>query len=235
MGTKLSLSCLLTEIIFRMPRSPRQSRLSESLFDQEISLGKMYLGGLHALNDISNPDRIAQAAHSFRELMEKAPRYMEELPRRKQKDGYSLKSEVRELQKTWAKMQKGSKCFELGSGWSGKIDSPLANFLKCLCQFFKNFEENRPTRRHEFANLRQKMDPSTEALPENVESLITKKWAELHGTFVKMCHHGGSPELSEIERHIEQLEEILIAVLVPQTVSDHERIKQEITILEGND
>ena len=79
------------------------------------------------------------------------------------------------------------------------------------------------------------MDPSTEALPENVESLITKKWAELHGTFVKICHHGGSLELPEIERHIEQLEEILTAVLVPQTVSDHEMIKRQITILEGND
>ena len=214
-----------------MPRSPRQSRLSESLFNQNISLGKMYLGGLHALNDISNPDRIAQAAHSFRELMEKAPQYIGDL-QREQKTGYKLKPEVQRLQETWTKMQEKSRCFNSSSGWSGEIDVPLTNFLKCLCQFFKKFEENRPTRRQDFANLRERMDPSTEALPENVESRITKEWGSLREAFVIISHHGRTPESPEFERYIRQLEEMLMAVLTPQTVSDHERIKQEITALE---
>ncbi len=213
--------------------SPRQTKLLESLSNHNDSLGKMYLGGLYALIDSSSPDRIAQAAHSFRELMEKAPRYIGGLPR-KQKDGYSLKSEVRELQKTWTKMQKGSKCSEQGSGWSGEIDSPLANFLSSLCQFFKDFEENRPTRRQEFANLRERKDPSTEALPEIMESPITKEWVKLNGTFTKICHHQYSPGPPEFEQYVGQLEERLIAVLVPQTVSDHEEIKRQITILEDN-
>ena len=217
-----------------MSRSPRQTRLSESLSKHDISLGKMYLGGLHTFNDISNPDRIAQAAHSFRELMEKAPQYIGEL-QRKQRTGYSLMSEVRNLWETWTKMKERSRCFKSSSGWAGEIDPLLTDFLKYLCQFFTEVEENRPTRRQEFANLRQRMDPSKQALPESVESLITKEWAKLYGIFAKICHHRYSPELPEIERYIERLEGILTAVLVPQTVSDHERIKQQIAILEDND
>lgn len=187
------------------------------------------------LNDGANPDRISQSAHSFRELMEKAPRYISRLPEeRKQRTRYSLKPKVHELQDAWTKMQKTSNCFESDLDWSGEIDTPLNNFLEHLCQFFKEFQENRPTQRQEFAGLRQRRDPSTEALPENVEHLITEKWKNLYQKFVGICHHRYSSE-PELELYIEQLEEMLILVLTPQTVSDHEMIKQQINILENND
>ena len=37
----------------------------------------MYLGALMVFDQGGNPDRLALAAHSFRELMEKLPRYID--------------------------------------------------------------------------------------------------------------------------------------------------------------
>ena len=217
-----------------MSLSPRQTRLSESLFDYNNSLGKMYLGGLHAFSDSANPDRIAQSAHSFRELIEKAPRYINAPQEvKEQKAGYSLEPKVLEFQKAWTKVQESSDCYNSNSGWSGKIDPPLTSFLEHLCQFFKEFAEKPPTRRQNVAELLQRTDPSNEALPRSVEGLITKRWVSLYRTFTNICHHQYSPEIPKFERYIERLEEILIAVLIPQTVSDHEAIKREIAILEG--
>ena len=193
----------------------------------------MYLGGLHAFNESANQDWIAQSAHSFRELMEKAPEYIN-VPQeaRKRRTGYSLKSAVNTIKDVWTKAQGNSDCYNSNLGWSGEIDRPLINFLKSLCQFFKEFEENRPPRGQDFTALRQRMDPSTEGLSQTTESLIRKRWIFLYNKFTTICHHRRSPEPLEYERYIDQLEQILIAVLIPQTVSDHEAIKREIAILE---
>ena len=51
--------------------SREQRRLHDALCEQGEELGAMYLGGLQVLQDTANPDRVAQSAHSIRELMEK--------------------------------------------------------------------------------------------------------------------------------------------------------------------
>ena len=216
-----------------MSLSLLQTRLSESLFDHNCSLSNMYLGGLHAFMDSKNPDRIAQSAHSFRELMEKAPRYIN-VPQKvkEQRADYSLKSAVNDIKSAWTKVLGLSDCCNSNSAWSGKIDRPLANFLKRLDQFFKTYEESRPTRGQGFTEFRQRMDPSPELLPKTLETLAAKGWVSLHTRFTEICHHQSFPESVKFEEYIEQLEEILIAVLIPQTVSDHEAIKREIAILE---
>ena len=43
----------------------------------DLKIADWYLGALYALAHQSNPDRIAQAAHSLRELLEKIPRIFE--------------------------------------------------------------------------------------------------------------------------------------------------------------
>ena len=214
--------------------SRNQSRLLESLLDYGCYLDKMYLGGLHAFNDSANPDRIAQSAHSFRELMEKVPEYINVPPGFiKHRVGYALKQEVEEIKEIWITTKKKSKCYCIESDWSGKMDCPLANFLNRLDQFFREFGENRPTRGQDFTKFRRRMDPSNEALPQIVEGLIAGKWISLYKNFTKICHHRSSPEPPKFEEYIDQLEEILTSVLIPQTVPDHETIKREIAIMEG--
>ena len=60
--------------------SPQQQRVLEALKDretEEYALSQWYLGALHALDNEQNPDCIAQAAQSLRELLEKLPLVVE--------------------------------------------------------------------------------------------------------------------------------------------------------------
>ena len=54
----------------------KQREVLDTLKDKETKeyrLSQWYHGALYALNNQHNPDRIAQAAHSLRELIEKLP------------------------------------------------------------------------------------------------------------------------------------------------------------------
>ena len=56
--------------------TPQQREVLDALKDKETEeyrLSQWYYGALYALNNHYNPDRIAQAAHSLRELIEKLP------------------------------------------------------------------------------------------------------------------------------------------------------------------
>ena len=44
---------------------------------EECPLSEWYLGALYALDNPYNPDRVAQAAHSLRELLEKLPQVVQ--------------------------------------------------------------------------------------------------------------------------------------------------------------
>ena len=55
---------------------PWERDISDALRSKETEkypLSQWYLGALYALDNHYNPDRIAQAAHSLRELIEKLP------------------------------------------------------------------------------------------------------------------------------------------------------------------
>ena len=55
--------------------SGQQRGLYEALDEIHQNLADMYLGALTAFSS-NNPDRLAQAAHSLRELIEKLPMYI---------------------------------------------------------------------------------------------------------------------------------------------------------------
>src|SRR5687768_1740148 len=54
-----------------------QIALIEALNDRDTRLGPIYLGAVRALLDATNPERVPQAAHSIRELLEKLPRWID--------------------------------------------------------------------------------------------------------------------------------------------------------------
>jgi hypothetical protein len=55
--------------------SVQQLALYEALGERAEELARMYIGALIVLANPDNPDRLPQAAHSLRELMEKIPKY----------------------------------------------------------------------------------------------------------------------------------------------------------------
>src|SRR4029077_18363670 len=58
----------------------RQKTLVEALSEKDARLGQMYVGALMVLENQGNPESLAQACHSLRELMEKIPRWYEAVP-----------------------------------------------------------------------------------------------------------------------------------------------------------
>src|ERR1700737_4708020 len=73
-------------------------------------LGACYLGALAALAEPRNPDRIAQAAHSVREMMDMLP---EAVDVRTEALREKLGNEAAKLEKAWKEAQK-SACFQAG-------------------------------------------------------------------------------------------------------------------------
>ena len=89
-----------------------------------------------------NPDRLAQAAHSIRELLEKAPADVD-VPAGK--GSTTLKSQTNNLSTAWARAVSNSSCYDGGS-WTGEIDGPLRKFLTKTKRFFDWVADERPPR-----------------------------------------------------------------------------------------
>jgi hypothetical protein len=133
--------------------SGQQHSLYEALREIRQDLASMHLGALMAFYS-KNPDRLAQAAHSLRELMEKLPEYLD-VP---MKEGLSLGEKVKKLAQAWKAVVKPPEDSEQ-SRWSGTIDVPLQTFLIQVEEFFSWQESNRQSRTHKKLKALRQLDP----------------------------------------------------------------------------
>src|SRR2546430_12741083 len=107
-------------------------------------LSACYLGALATLAEPRNPDRLAQAAHSIREMMDLLP---EAVDVRTEALREKLGNEAAKLENAWREAQK-SACLEAGR-WKGQIDGPLKKFLVQAVAFYEWKDEHQPRRRGE--------------------------------------------------------------------------------------
>lgn len=214
-------------------RSRTERRLYEELTAAHSSLGDMYAGAKRVLEDSSNPDSLAQAANSLRELMEKSPEYID-VPesRRKLKRGYNLRQKVCDLEREWRSMLERTGTCVTGDGWRGDIDAPLSNFLRRFRTFIDEFVDLLPTRSQEVRELRRRRDPLKNPLGTSIEESFVKRWKDLFSYFQSVVHHRRSPIAAEFQDYVAALESIFIAILLPQTLSDWGTIDRDIARLE---
>ena len=123
--------------------SGRQRALFQALGKKDQQLALMYLGALSVLKNMLNPERIAQAAHSLRELLEKLPRILD-MPI--QAKPPSMMDKIRPLEQTWSKAKTESSCLKTNPH-SDVIDKPLRKFLDEVDSFFTWLGSDRPTRK----------------------------------------------------------------------------------------
>ena len=71
-----SLEPLLPATTSNLSLGAKQLEVSKALHEKSPELQGIYLGGLWVKIQAENPDRLALAAHSFRELLEKLPRIL---------------------------------------------------------------------------------------------------------------------------------------------------------------
>ena len=208
--------------------SARQKALFVALEKKHADLAKFYLGALITFNQDTNPDHLAQAAHSLRELMEKIPKYLE-VP----KKDISLKEKARQLETSWTDCAAKSNCFNEGK-WSGDVDGHLARFLCVLQEFFDWFIDVEPTIKKRVGKTLRVLDPSVGFLPSKIETLRINEWNECNYYFQGISHHTKSTEKTEFISWLSVLEKFLLDRLEPETFKDFDLMDSIIREGESN-
>ena len=198
----------------------QQRTLLEALTELANELEPIYLGGLTVLEDSNNPDRYALCAHSFRELMEKLPRYLDVTT---QAHRESLKDKVIGLEQAFYSTKSQTNCRSDKKSWEGEIDGHLANFLSQVDRFFKWFKSHFPRRREEIKTALTRLENSGKPLPPKLTDMIIKQWEGLRDYFVHVSHHRNTDE-SEIRRRITELEDFLLDRFAPRPFDDFAEI-----------
>jgi hypothetical protein len=201
--------------------SSQQRALIRALDERDGSLRSMYLGGIEVLEDVSNPDRFAQCAHSMRELMEKLPELLD-VPTKAQKE--SLKAKIREIEVAYLGVQKKTGCFSASSGWDGNVDGHLRKFLLRLGSFFEWFASHHPRRRDELFGVLVRLDGSGRELPKPLASLNVDAWEKKRDYFQSVAHHRRVADEQEFRQWLDALERFLLDRLEPRTFEDFAEI-----------
>jgi hypothetical protein len=200
--------------------SGRQRELAEALSEKDPRLADMYIGGLAALDDSGNPDALAQACQSLRELMEKIPRWYPGVPVPAPEQLPSMNHKVRAFAEKWKRMREKTRCLNSGS-WGGPVDGHLAAALKVADDFFAWLETDRPMRRQRTTEMFRALDPMGLPLPATVEEARAREWSSCRDYFVNVAHHHIAATHEEVGRRVQFLEDFLLDLIRPRTFEKH--------------
>ena len=180
--------------------SREQQRLHGALCEFGEALGAMYVGGLQVLHDTANPDRMAQSAHSMRELMEKMVD-----PKRRT----GLTAKVNEVAGVFRDQKPKTNSHSESGGWDGTIDSPLRKILKKLEDFLERYATFYPRKKERFRRALSRWEGSDIDLPEASLERYWKAWNGLNDYFQGVAHHGKSTSAEELRGQVAGLERFL--------------------------
>ncbi len=203
---------------------PHQNELLSALNKVDSELVNRYSGTLFVLNQMSNPDRYAQAAHSIRELMDRLTKYLDigiQTPHKEVVDTVSG------FKDKWETCFNQTRCHN-NYKWEGEIDEPLSTFLAEMQKFFEWFKKLFPRRAKEIADAFHKLDPSGYKLPDSIQQINVKKWNNVKDFFIRVLHHQTSTTTEEFYQQLNKLERILLDMLKPKTIIDLEEIDKII-------
>ena len=196
-------------------------RALEEVEDLQYRISLYYLGALSALDNPYNPDRIAQAAHSLRELLDKLPRIVlrSDLPKT-----YDIHGKRREITARLARDRE-----RYPEGWVGEIDKDLAATIDDVSTLLANLEQ--PTRRANIRAVLERLDPLSDRFETQVSARRLGRVSGLQKEVEGFAHHGGGDDEADFRNCIYQLEEVILHVLAPTTAENQEEI---LSILEGS-
>ena len=195
--------------------SREQQRLHDALSERGEKLGAMYLGGLQVLQDAANPDRVAQSAHSMRELMEKIVD-----PKR----SLGLPAKVNEVEDRFRDQKPKTDCHSDSAGWAGTIDPPLRKILQKLEDFLDWFAAYYPRRKERFRHALSRLEGTDLDVAEASFKVHWGIWKGLDRYFQGVSHHGKATSTEELRRRIAGLEDFLASRLLPTTFDELDAI-----------
>ena len=207
--------------------TPQQQAVLDALRTKETEeypLSQWYLGALYALDNPYNPDRIAQAAHSLRELLEKLPRVVQGSD--VQTDTTDFKGMRRSINNRILKDKE-----RYSEGWKNKkIDARLDKTLRKIENYF---ERNQlPTRDEQMQQAVATVDPMVNSLDSEIRERKRKQLHRLWKRLERFAHHNNNPDIEEFGNCLTELENTIFDLLAPITAQDQEEIQ---TILKASD
>ncbi|HET6781734.1 MAG TPA: hypothetical protein VFH67_06535, partial [bacterium] len=160
-----------------------QRELYQALVARDASRAEIYVGALHALASARNPDRLAQCAHSLRELIERLPESVDiavaPLPQ--------LSSKVDGVEHLMAEARR-SRTYREGA-WEGTIDEPLRAFILSV-EELTAWRTNARERRRQVTRETLTVLPGAErVLPDPLIDAVVDDWMQAHRYFTGVSHH----------------------------------------------
>jgi hypothetical protein len=187
-------------------------------------LSNWYLGALSTLRDKENPDRLAQAGNSLREILEHLPRTTGVEIKEIKKDVYETAR-----QKVEDGMAACKKLF-YPEGWTGLIVKPLVDVFGHLDEYFAL--TRRPTRQATTAEGILKSQPILEFTSAERREFLAAKLVKCGRAFQRFTHH--SPKAggeNKFRAALTTFERLLMEVFNPSAVevqmATRELVKQD--------
>lgn len=211
----------------------QQMVVVEALKSKETTkypLSEWYLGALYVLNNYHNSDRVSQAAHSLRELLEKLPRVVRDMD-----DQGSLpdfKGMRRNLRERFSEDKKRYK-----REWKDKkIDDGLGKTLREVDNYLELSQQ--PTRKEQIQAAIAELDPMVDQLDSQILQIRQRKRDERHDLWKGLesfAHHNRSPNVEEFEEYLRTLERIILDHLAPATEQDQHEIQSILRLSEKSE
>ena len=201
-----------------------QRQILEALEDKETEkypLSEWYRGALYVLDNPNNPDRVSQAAHSLRELLEKLPLVVEGIDIQRRTSGHvgsgfqQMRSNIEEHISTYKERNHGD--------WNGqKIDSDLAKALKIVEKYLEL--NKRPTRRQQMQKAVAIIDPMVDRLDSKIQETKRSQLLNLWQRLEHFAHHNSEPDEKNFRKCLGELEKTVFDLLAPITAQDQREI-----------
>jgi hypothetical protein len=213
----------------RVALTPQQRRLRDTLARRAPELADMYLGALHVLEDRANPDRIAQAALSLRELMFHAPSYFDVIAQRTERMG----DKANVLEQAWAKFARHM-CLDAVDWEDCTARGRIVRLMRKVRDFCDWVALNRSVRRA-VPGLFPAMDPLGRPLPEELARQAEERWFATYDYWNGVLHHGSSSaDEPTVRSNIGELENFLAAHMSLTPFEDQAELDAVIREVEGN-
>ena len=202
--------------------TPQQQRVLEALKDRETEeypLSQWYLGALYVLHNDQNPDRVAQAAHSLRELLEKLPSVVEG-------SDVTASSDKSKFQHMRSKIHEGISKYKANysNGWENKpIDKHLGETLKTVEKYLESNQE--PTRRERMQAAVTTIDPMAKQLDRQIREGKRDEFYNLWKRLEGFAHHNSKQDIVKFEKCLDKLEKTVADLLAPITAQNQKEIQ----------
>ena len=183
----------------------------------EYPLGDWYLGAVYAFRNKYNPDRISQAAHSLRELLEKLPRVVHS------SDMYVSTFDFQGMrQRIYNRWINDRKRYD--RIWMDKkIDVQLDKTLRKLDQYLE--ANQKPTRREQIQSAIKQIDPMANMLSLEIQVEKLDQFYALWREIESFAHHRSNPDEQRFIECFSAVERTILDLLAPVTAQNQQEIK----------